>query len=38
MKLLLILPADHVIRDTAALRRAVGLAIPAAQQGRLWPA
>jgi mannose-1-phosphate guanylyltransferase/mannose-6-phosphate isomerase len=33
--LLLILPADHVIRDTAALRKAVGLAIPAAQQGRL---
>ena len=33
--LLLILPADHVIRDANALREAVRLAIPAAQQGRL---
>ena len=33
--LLLILPADHVILDPAALIAAVQLAIPVAQQGRL---
>jgi len=33
--LLLVLPADHVIQDMAALRAAVSLAIPAAEQGRL---
>ncbi|MCP4925490.1 MAG: mannose-1-phosphate guanylyltransferase/mannose-6-phosphate isomerase [Gammaproteobacteria bacterium] len=33
--LLLVLPADHVIRDTEALIRAVQLAIPAAESGRL---
>jgi mannose-1-phosphate guanylyltransferase/mannose-6-phosphate isomerase len=33
--LLLILPADHVIQNRKALRDAVSLAIPAAEQGRL---
>ncbi len=33
--LLLVLPADHVIRDSTALTHAISLAIPAAQQGRL---
>ncbi len=33
--LLLVLPADHVIRDAAALARAIELAVPAAQAGRL---
>jgi len=33
--LMLVLPADHVIRDEAALTRAIGLAIPAAAAGRL---
>jgi mannose-1-phosphate guanylyltransferase/mannose-6-phosphate isomerase len=33
--LLLILPADHVIQNPQALRDAVNLAIPAAEQGRL---
>jgi len=33
--LLLILPADHVIRDTAAFRAAVTRALPAATAGRL---
>jgi len=33
--LLLILPADHVIQNQQALRDAVVLAIPAAEQGRL---
>jgi mannose-1-phosphate guanylyltransferase/mannose-6-phosphate isomerase len=33
--LLLILPADHVIKNPAALREAVSAAIPAAEQGRL---
>jgi len=33
--LLLVLPADHVIQDTAALSAAVSAAIPAAEQGRL---
>jgi mannose-1-phosphate guanylyltransferase/mannose-6-phosphate isomerase len=32
---LLVLPADHVIRDAAAFRQAVQAALPAAQQGRL---
>ena len=32
---LLVLPADHVIRDVAAFRRAVADAIPAAREGRL---
>jgi mannose-1-phosphate guanylyltransferase/mannose-6-phosphate isomerase len=33
--LLLVLPADHVIRDADALAEAVSLAVPAAAQGRL---
>lgn len=33
--LLLVLPADHVIRDAEALTRAVARAIPAAEAGRL---
>lgn len=33
--LLLVLPADHVIRDSAALVRAVEAAIPAAEAGQL---
>ncbi len=33
--LLLVLPADHVIRDVAAFRRAVVEALPAARDGRL---
>ncbi len=33
--LLLVLPADHVIRDPAALTAAISLAIPAAEQGKL---
>jgi mannose-1-phosphate guanylyltransferase/mannose-6-phosphate isomerase len=33
--LLLVLPADHVIRDADALIRAIQLAIPAAESGRL---
>jgi len=33
--LLLVLPADHVIRDTEALIRAVGEAVPAAGAGQL---
>ena len=33
--LLLVLPADHVVRDPAAFRRAVGTALPAARAGRL---
>lgn len=33
--LLLVLPADHVIRDAAAFRAAVALAVPAASSGRL---
>ncbi len=33
--LLLVLPADHVIRDVAALIRTVQLAMPAAEGGRL---
>src|SRR5918995_868332 len=32
---LLVLPADHVIRDVAAFQKAVQAALPAAQQGRL---
>ncbi len=32
---LLVLPADHVIRDVPAFQRAVRAALPAAQQGRL---
>jgi mannose-1-phosphate guanylyltransferase / mannose-6-phosphate isomerase len=32
---LLVLPADHVIRDVAAFQKAVQTALPAAQQGRL---
>ena len=32
---LLVLPADHVIRDANAFRHAVQLALPAAQQGKL---
>ncbi|MBS0379610.1 MAG: mannose-1-phosphate guanylyltransferase/mannose-6-phosphate isomerase [Proteobacteria bacterium] len=32
---LLVLPADHVIRDLAAFRAAVGAALPAAQAGNL---
>ncbi len=33
--LLLVLPADHVLGDLAAFRRAVSAAIPAAREGRL---
>jgi mannose-1-phosphate guanylyltransferase/mannose-6-phosphate isomerase len=33
--LLLVLPADHVIRDAGALREAIALAAPLAGQGRL---
>jgi mannose-1-phosphate guanylyltransferase / mannose-6-phosphate isomerase len=33
--LLLVLPADHVIRDTAAFQQAVRTALPAAEQGLL---
>ncbi len=33
--LLLVLPADHVIRDTPAFHRAVRAALPAAEQGQL---
>jgi mannose-1-phosphate guanylyltransferase/mannose-6-phosphate isomerase len=33
--LLLVLPADHVIRDTAAFQHAVRTALPAAEQGQL---
>ncbi|MBS0366267.1 MAG: mannose-1-phosphate guanylyltransferase/mannose-6-phosphate isomerase [Proteobacteria bacterium] len=33
--LLLVLPADHVIRDVAAFQGAVRLALPAARQGQL---
>ena len=33
--LLLVLPADHVIRDTGAFQQAVRTALPAAQQGKL---
>lgn len=33
--LLLVLPADHVIRDAAALRAAIAAALPAAGDGRL---
>lgn len=33
--LLLVLPADHVIADEAAFRRAVGVALPLAAAGRL---
>ena len=33
--LLLVLPADHVIRDTAVFQQAVHLALPAAEQGQL---
>jgi mannose-1-phosphate guanylyltransferase/mannose-6-phosphate isomerase len=33
--LLLVLPADHVLADVAAFRRAVAAAIPAATEGRL---
>jgi mannose-1-phosphate guanylyltransferase/mannose-6-phosphate isomerase len=33
--LLLVLPADHVIRDTAAFQKAVRTALPAAEQGQL---
>jgi mannose-1-phosphate guanylyltransferase/mannose-6-phosphate isomerase len=33
--LLLVLPADHVIRDPDALIRAIELAVPAAESGRL---
>jgi mannose-1-phosphate guanylyltransferase/mannose-6-phosphate isomerase len=33
--LLLVLPADHVIRDPDALIRAIELAVPAAENGRL---
>jgi mannose-1-phosphate guanylyltransferase/mannose-6-phosphate isomerase len=33
--LLLVLPADHVIRDVAAFQRAVEAALPAAREGRL---
>ena len=33
--LLLVLPADHAIRDAVALRRAVAAGIPAAREGRL---
>ncbi|MGH8196602.1 MAG: mannose-1-phosphate guanylyltransferase, partial [Steroidobacteraceae bacterium] len=32
--LLLVLPADHVLEDVAAFRRAVATAIPAAREGR----
>ena len=32
---LLVLPADHVIRDVAVFQKAVQAALPAAQQGRL---
>jgi mannose-1-phosphate guanylyltransferase/mannose-6-phosphate isomerase len=32
---LLVLPADHVIRDVPAFQKAVRLALPAAEQGRL---
>jgi mannose-1-phosphate guanylyltransferase / mannose-6-phosphate isomerase len=33
--LLLVLPADHVIRDVPTFQRAVRLALPAAEQGKL---
>ena len=33
--LLLVLPADHVIRDVAAFQAAIALAVPAAEAGRL---
>jgi len=33
--LLLVLPADHVLTDVAAFRKAVATAIPAAREGRL---
>src|SRR6202046_3900048 len=33
--LLLVLPADHVIRDTAVFQQAIGTALPAAEQGQL---
>ena len=33
--LLLVLPADHVIRDVAAFQQAVRLPLPAAEQGKL---
>ncbi len=33
--LLLVLPADHVLKDVAAFRKAVETAIPAAREGRL---
>jgi mannose-1-phosphate guanylyltransferase/mannose-6-phosphate isomerase len=33
--LLLVLPADHVIRDTAGFQQAVRTALPAAEQGQL---
>ncbi len=33
--LLLVLPADHVIRDTAVFQQAVRTALPAAEQGKL---
>jgi mannose-1-phosphate guanylyltransferase/mannose-6-phosphate isomerase len=33
--LLLVLPADHVIRDVSAFQRAVGVAMPAALAGKL---
>jgi mannose-1-phosphate guanylyltransferase / mannose-6-phosphate isomerase len=32
---LLVLPADHVIRDVPAFQKAIQIALPAAQQGRL---
>ncbi len=32
---LLVLPADHVIKDVAAFQRAVRVALPAAQEGKL---
>jgi mannose-1-phosphate guanylyltransferase / mannose-6-phosphate isomerase len=32
---LLVLPADHVIRDVAAFQKAVRIALPAVQQGKL---
>ena len=33
--LMLVLPADHVIRDVAAFRAAIGVALPAARSGKL---
>ncbi|MGE0030084.1 MAG: mannose-1-phosphate guanylyltransferase/mannose-6-phosphate isomerase [Steroidobacteraceae bacterium] len=35
LPLLLVLPADHVLADVAAFRRAVESAVPAAREGRL---